>query len=73
LNNDKNKNNICTPTSLSTAVFGVANVLTEKLDSDELALLGAFFTALGDMLTMNGLIAEQCGNNKLEKTNNVND
>ena len=60
-NNNKN-NNICTPTSLSTAVFGVANVLTEKLDTNELALLGAFFTALGDMLTMNGLIIDQCNN-----------
>jgi len=43
-------------------VFGVANILTEKLDSDELALLGAFFTALGDTLTMNGIIVEQCKN-----------
>ena len=56
------KNNICTPTSLSATVFGVANILTEKLDSDELALLGAFFTALGDTLTMNGIIVEQCKN-----------
>jgi len=48
---------------MSTAVFGVANVLTDKLDSDELALLGAFFTTLGDMLTMNGIIAEQCNKN----------
>ena len=63
MDNNKNTNNICTPTSMSTAVFGVAYVLTDKLDSDELALLGAFFTTLGDMLTMNGIIAEQCNKN----------
>jgi hypothetical protein len=57
---DNKNNNICTPTSFSAAVFGVANVLTEKLDSDELALYGAFLTALGDTLTMNGIIVEQC-------------
>ena len=64
MNNNKNNNNIRTPTSLSTAVFGIANILTEKLDSDELALLGAFLTALGDMLTINGLMIDQCNKNK---------
>ena len=51
---------ICTPTELSAAVFGIANVLTDKLDSDELSLLGAFLTALGDTLTMNAMIVQQC-------------
>jgi len=44
---------------LSAAVFGIANILTDKFDSDELALLGAFLTALGDTLTMNSMIIER--------------
>jgi len=56
----KNNNNICCPTELSTAAFGIANALTGKLDSDELALFGAFLTTLGDMLSMNALIVERC-------------
>ena len=55
-----NNNKICGPTNLSTAAFGVASILTEKLDSDELALLGAFLTTLGDTLSMNSLIVAQC-------------
>ena len=50
------KNNC--PTNLSAAVFGIANVLTEKLSSEELDLLGAFFNTLGDMLAMNAIIKE---------------
>ena len=52
-------NNISCPTNLSAAVFGIANILTDKFDSDELALLGAFLTALGDTLTMNSMIIER--------------
>ncbi|MCL2837524.1 MAG: hypothetical protein FWE04_00405 [Oscillospiraceae bacterium] len=57
-----NNSKVCCPTNLSAAVFGIANILTEKFDSDELALLGSFFTALGDTISMNSLIASQCQN-----------
>lgn len=49
---------------ITASVTAIANIIAQKLENDELALLGAIFTQLGDTLETITAQRELCQNQK---------
>ncbi len=56
------------PCELTTAVSALANVISANLSDDELSLLGAILTQLGDTLETISVQREVCKNRSLPQS-----